>query len=71
VYGIKVVFNFAELGVISPTEHFTDLGKLNFPMVVWFKAQANFNTAPATSKNNAWFKWGQNQLKNKQLASLI
>jgi len=31
-----------------------------------------FSTAPAASKNDdAWFKSGQNQLKNKQLALLI
>ncbi len=27
-----------------------------------------FSTAPATSKNYAWFKRGENRLKNKQLA---
>ena len=48
------------------TERFTDLGKLNFSMVVWF-----YSTAPAASKNDAWFKRGQNLLKNKQLALLI
>jgi len=40
-------------------------------MVVWFWAQANFNTAPAASKNEAQFKSGQSWLKNKQLALLI
>ncbi len=53
------------------TEHFTDLSKLNFPMVVWFQLEPIFNTAPAASKNDAQFKSGQNQLDNKQLTSLI
>ncbi len=55
------------------TERFTDLGKLNFSMVVWFgfRLQLIYSTAPAASKNDAWFTRGQNLLKNKQLALLI
>jgi len=36
-----------------------------------FRLRPIFNTAPAASKNNAWFKSGQNQLENKQLALFI
>ncbi len=36
-----------------------------------FRLERIFNTTPAASKNTAWFKSGQNWLKNKQLASLI
>jgi hypothetical protein len=32
------------------TECFTDSGKLNFPMVVRFRLEPIFNTAPAASK---------------------
>ncbi len=42
------------------TERFTDLGKLNFLMVVGFRLEPIFNIAPAASKNNAQFKSGQN-----------
>jgi len=35
------------------TERFTDLGKQNFPMVVDFRLEPIFNTAPAASKNTA------------------
>jgi len=35
------------------------------------RLESIFNTAPAASKNNARFKRGQNQLKNKQHGSLI
>ncbi len=40
-------------------------------MVVWFWAQANFNTAPAASKNDSPFKSGHNWLKNSHLDLLI
>ncbi len=33
----------------NATEHFTDLGKLNFLMVVWFQAQANLYKALITN----------------------
>ncbi len=52
-------------------EHFTDLGKLNFPMGFGFRPMLIFNTAPVASKNDAWLKSVQNWLKNKQLAALI
>jgi len=56
----------------QPTEHFTDLGKLNFRWWFGFRLKPIFSTAPAASKNNAQFKRGQNQLDyTKQLASLI
>ncbi len=32
----------------AATERFTDLGKLNFPMVVWIKAQANYSENAST-----------------------
>jgi len=34
-------------GVSVSTERFMDLGKPNFPMVVWFKARANFQYCPS------------------------
>ncbi len=37
---------------------FVDLGKLNLPMVVRFKLKPVFDTAPATSKNEARVKSG-------------
>ncbi len=49
---------------------FTNLGKLNLPMVVFdFKLEPVFDTAPATSKNEAHIKSGQNQPKNNRLAT--
>ncbi len=52
---------------VTNNDHITkciaDFGKLNFPKVVRFLAKAIFNTAPAASKNDAWFKRGQNRLK--------
>ena len=42
------------------TEHFTDLGKLNFPMWFGFRLEPTFNTAPSPSMNDAQFKSGQN-----------
>jgi len=41
------------------TESLTDLGKLNFPMVVRFRLEPIVNTVPAASKNTAKFKSGQ------------
>jgi len=47
--GITVGFSMpaATIYVSISTERFTDLDKLNFPMVVWFKAQANFQYCPS------------------------
>jgi hypothetical protein len=38
---------------------FRDLAKLNLPMVVRFKLEPIFDTAPVASKNKARFKSGQ------------
>jgi hypothetical protein len=56
---------------IVTTECFRDLGKLNFPMGVWFQAQANFQYCPAASKSAARFNSCQTRPKNNHLASLI
>jgi len=53
------------------TKRFTDLVKLNFLMVFNFRLELIYNTTPAASKNDAWFKSGQNWLENNHLASLI
>jgi len=45
--------------VMSCTESFTDLGKLNFRWWFGFRLEPIFNTAPAASKNKASFKRGQ------------
>ncbi len=64
--------NTVKNGCMFTTMRFTDLGKLNFPMVVWFYAQEPiFSTAPAASKNDTQFKRGQNRHENKQLALFI
>jgi len=48
-------------------------GQAKFPMQWWFGfwLKPIFSTAPAASKNDDWFKRGQNQLENKQLPLLI
>ncbi len=53
-------------------ECFTDLKK-NKICLSWldFRREPIYTTAPAATKNDAQFKSGQNQLKNKQLALLI
>jgi len=51
---------FPRLNDLYTTEHFTDLGKLNFQWWFGFRLGQIFNTAPAASKNDAWFKSGQN-----------
>jgi len=53
------------------TERCTDLDKLKFVMVVGFKFEPIFNTAPAVSKNDAYFKSSQNRLENNHIASLV
>jgi len=50
---------FTLLFHLKSTERFTDLGKLNFP-ISRFGLEPIFNTAPDASKNDAWFKSGQN-----------
>jgi len=50
---------------------FTDLGKLNLLMVVWFWARANFQYCPAAFKNTARFKRGQKWPENNHLGLLI
>ena len=40
----------------TDTERFTNLGKLNFLMVVRFQARGNFCYCPAASKNDTHFK---------------
>jgi len=44
--GISLKLNLRQKGTFSNTEHFTDLGKFNFSMVVWFYAHANFQSCP-------------------------
>ncbi len=56
---------------LGDAERFSDLGKLNFQMVIWFKLEPIYATAPAASKNTARFKCGKNRLENNRLASLI
>ncbi len=53
----------------TDTVCFRDLAKLNSPMWFNFKLEPVFNTAPASSKNEAHFKSGQNRLKNNHLAT--
>jgi len=57
--------------LLGDAECFSDLGKLNFQMVGWFKLEPIYATAPAASKNTALFNSGQNRLENNRLASLI
>ncbi len=59
---------------IASTLHivcFTNLGKLNLPMMVRFKAWTNFLFCPACLKNITRFKSCKNWLKNNNLATLI
>ncbi len=42
-----------------------------FGQAKYFRLVPIFNTAPAVSKNNAWFKSGQNQPKSVQLPSFV
>jgi len=51
---------------------FHGFGQAKFPDDGFgFKLEPILNTAPAASKNTAWFKSGQNRPKNNHLASLI
>ncbi len=50
---------------------FTDLDKLNLLVVIRFEALANFSFCPSSSRNHAYYKSGQNWLKNIYLATLI
>ncbi len=54
-------------------QRFMDLGKLNFLMVVWFLAEANFHYWPSClkKKKHIQFKSGQNRLEKNHLALLI
>ncbi len=45
--------------------------KFAYGVSILGSSQFTLHTTPAASKNNAWFKSGQNQLINNQLASLI
>ncbi len=57
--------------VVFCKESFTDMGKLNLSMVVRFRLEPIFNTAPAASKTILCLKGVKIDSKNKQLASLI
>ncbi len=50
---------FSLQNVIQYTVCFRDLAKLNLPVVVQFKLETIFDTAPAASKNKACFKSGR------------
>jgi len=53
---------------------FHRFGQANFPDGGSVLGSSQFSVLPqllAASKNNARFKWGQNRLKNKQLALII
>ena len=40
--------NKVKLVQITDAERFTDLGKLNFQMLAWFQARANFQYCPSS-----------------------
>ena len=73
---IQVSYELFELcKMFSPeydTERFTDLGRINVPIVDsgLVRLKPICNTAPAASKNTTRFKSGQNQTKNNHLALL-
>ncbi len=49
-------------------------GQGRFARLVWwfdFRPEPIYTSAPVASKNDAWFKSGQKQLKNNHLISLI
>jgi len=47
IYDLLLVLPKHNHRFLHTTEGFTDLGKLNFPMVVWFLAWANFQNCPS------------------------
>ena len=65
-YGQQPVL-FENWMLLLSTERFTDLNKLNLPMVVRIRLEPIFPTSPAASKNDACFKSGQNRLENNHL----
>ena len=48
---------------------YQDLGKLN--LVVWFLLKQIFDTIPAASKNDAYYKSSQKWLENNQISLLV
>jgi hypothetical protein len=53
--------SFLARNELASTVCFTELGKLNLPIVVLdFKLEPIFATAPAASKSETYFKNGQN-----------
>jgi hypothetical protein len=64
-WGVILFWNFEVLETcIKDRERFTSLAKLKLRLMVFFSFVPIFTTAPASSKNTAQFKSGQNQLEN-------